>query len=153
MNFLYLKTFALIWWRGIFFPEEKMNYLDKNLISQDDADWMAQKKSEVLSVLIERVLPDDIGFEDYHHFDYLLPKTLEFPDEAYEFIEDKHLLKLHISFYQEKRPSYQVILCLVIKSSEKVENFIPILNYQTFFKEMTGIFLPQDAKCIERLIN
>jgi len=61
-----------------------MDTKESFFLTEEAANWIGQKKSEYLSVLINLSSRDDFGFEEYHLYDHLIPQTIEHPDQLFD---------------------------------------------------------------------
>lgn len=130
-----------------------MDNKDEFLISEEEASWIDLKKSESLSKLIEKQLPDDIGFESYEQYQSLITSTLEGPDTVWELWEDQYLLRTYIKTYSGEPPFHQVILGVVLKDKKKEsELFVPILMFVTKYSSLVQDFSKGD-KTISSYLN
>lgn len=104
--------------------ERKEDYI----IPEDVAEWIGLKKSEYLSQLIQKMTPDDFGFEEFHKFNHLVPGTIEHPDKAFEATEDNRTIRTYLRSYDEKGRFHQVVLGVLIEDKE-AEVFVPIIIF------------------------
>ena len=104
--------------------ERKEDYI----IPEDVAEWIGLKKSEYLSQLIQKMTPDDFGFEEFHNFNHLVPGTIENPDKAYEAEEDNRILRTYVRSYDEKGRFHQVVQGVLIEDKD-AEVFVPIIIF------------------------
>lgn len=117
-----------------------MDTRDDFYLPEDVLEWISLKKSEYLSVLIEKVKSSDFGFEEFQRFDYLIPGTIEVPDSIYEKEEDSYLVRTYIRSYQEDLFFHQLVIGLIILDQENVPVFVPIITFVTKDSELVRNF-------------
>lgn len=100
-------------------------------LSEDVIEWMEQKKSEYLSLLIQNQGADDISFADFHQYDHLISDTLTQPDWVSSVRDQKQIVKMYCKEHLKKDNIFQVVIGFI--AEEKVDNevFVPILSFVT----------------------
>lgn len=109
----------------------------------DDPDFeknIEQKKSQELALLIERKKESDIDIENYPLYDEFLHKTLENPDEIYEYKDqDDEMLYCYIKAHSKQNVSFYYI-CIVFHvetdHSKNQDVLIPLLSFPSLDPEL-----------------
>ena len=105
---------------------------DQFIISEELAEWIGLKKSELLSELILASIADDLPLETHHLYDHSLHKTLESYDALYEGHENEYRVRLYVKSFTGKTTFYQAIKGVLIRDqSGQGFVFVPILSYVT----------------------
>jgi hypothetical protein len=126
---------------------------DDFYIPEEIAEWIGLKKSEFLSLLIQKQPPGDIGFEEFHLFDQFIPGTIENPDKSVEWESDDQKLMTYIRSYSEKFLFHQIVQGVLIKDkSTKAIVFVPILSFVTKSDELAREF-SVGSKVIRQTLN
>ena len=100
------------------------------LIPEEIVEWIGLKKSEYLSRLIMEQKSEDIGFEDFQHYDAYVPGTIEVPDRTYQFKEDDQRIRTYVKTYSEKILFHQVVIGILIEDkSNNSDVFVPIITF------------------------
>ena len=106
-------------------------------IPEEIAEWIGLKKSEFLSLLIQKQPVGDIGFEEFHKFDGYIPGTIENPDKTVEWQADDQKLMTYVRSYSEKFLVHQIVQGVVLKDKNtKAIVFVPILSFVTKSDEL-----------------
>jgi len=114
---------------------------DEFYLPEDVVEWIAQKKSEYLSKLIEKVGPDDFGFEAYHQFDDLISQTIGEPDKAFESQIENYQIRIFLRTYKRIHLFHQVVIGVLIPDHQnKSDVYIPILTIVSKDEELVKIF-------------
>ncbi len=109
-----------------------MDHKEDFLLSEEAAEWIGLKKSEYLSKLIVQISSSDIGFEQYHEFDHLIPETLLHPDRAYEDDSETYKLRISVRTWEDKFPFHQIVLTAMIPDlTSKQDVHVPVLTFVT----------------------
>jgi len=84
---------------------------DETDLGQEIIEQIEFKKSFLLADMLEKRMPNDIGFEKFPEYDQYLELTLKSPDEIYEFEDDEgDILHTCIKSYQLGEKSFFYIL-------------------------------------------
>lgn len=110
---------------------------DEFILSEEDAEWLGLKKSEYLSKLIQHQRSDDLGFEHFHRYDYLIQQTMESPDHVYDLKSD-YTIRTYVKTYADQGEIHQLIIGAVFPD-KKNEVFVPILTMVTKFQELAKL--------------
>jgi hypothetical protein len=111
---------------------------DEFYLPEDVMEWVALKKSEYLSTLIQNHQASDVQIEEYHQFNHLVAKTIGESDRSFEQKVDGHKLSTFIRSYPE---GTQVVIGAVFpdpKNSSEI--FVPILTFMSRNNELIKIF-------------
>lgn len=120
---------------------EVMEKKEDFMIPEEIAEWIGLKKSEYLSKLIENLLPDDFGFEEFHQFDHLINETIETPDKVYGYQEDKQNMRTYMKAYAESGGLSQMVLGVYLDDQEtESQIFIPILVFVSRKMDLVKLF-------------
>jgi hypothetical protein len=115
-------------------------------LPEEVVEWIGQKKSEYLSRLIELVTEDDLGFEDYHEFEHLIPDTVKEADRVFEEEIDAETVRTFVRTYAEKGGFHQIVLgALIPDTNSNAQVFVPILSFVTVKDELVREFLSGEA--------
>lgn len=114
------------------------------IIPEDTAEWIGLKKSQYLSELIQKQVPGDFGFEEFHLYDEKIPGTIEAPDKAYEFLEDGQKIRMYLRSYMEKKAYHQLVIGVVIED-KTTSVFVPIISFVSRFEELVREFVKGDV--------
>lgn len=120
--------------------------MDEFYLPEDIVEWLGLKKSEYLSKLIEKILPDDVQFEQYMQFEELIPSTLSNPDWSVEKVEDGHKVKTFVRTYNDNGVFQQVVIGALVPDQEKNDVFIPIISFVTKKPELISHFAKQPTQ-------
>lgn len=120
---------------------------DHFYIPEEVAEWIGLKKSEYLSKLIEHQVQGDLGFEDYHRFDYQIPGTIEKSDKSFEFIVDQQKVRTYLRTYEDQFLYHQIVIGAVILDKKSgSEIYVPILSFVTKKAELAKEFCQGEVK-------
>lgn len=124
-----------------------MERRDDFYIPEEIVEWIGLKKSEYLSRLIERIAPDDIGFEKFHLFDAFVPQTIEVPDRIFEGVDEGHKIQTYVRTFPENGGFHQIVIGIVVpdKASD-ASVFVPILTFVSRKQELIQEFCAGEAK-------
>lgn len=112
---------------------------------------MSLKKSEYLSVLIEKMDEHDIQFEDYLNFEQHIPLTLSLPDWSTETIEDKQKIKTFCRTFADPEVFHQIVIGALIPDQDKNYVFVPIISFVTRTEKLIQVF--SDGKITRPILN
>jgi hypothetical protein len=100
------------------------------IISEEIVEWIGLKKSEYLSKIVSLQLSDDIGFEEFHHFDSFIPNTIESPDKVFENPEDDQRVRTYLKSYTEKSGFHQMVIGVLLDDKQNnADVFVPIISF------------------------
>lgn len=120
-------------------------------MTEDLMEEVESKKSMILADMLIKRSDDDIDFEQFIEYDEYLEKTLQSPDEIYEFRDDHgDILYTNIkSFRKLEQSFFYIVLTLPHKISSEKESTIqvPIIGFPSNDEKL----YPQYAQ--GRLIN
>lgn len=105
--------------------------MDDFYLPEDLVEWVAQRKSELLSRLITLVEADDFSFEDHHRFEDHLPLTLARPDLTFDRRDDGHQVRTFIRSYADPEFFQQIVIGVFFPDQNGEEVFLPILTFVT----------------------
>lgn len=107
-----------------------MEKRDDFYIPEEVAEWIGLKKSEYLSKLIEKQVPGDIGFEQFHLYDTYMPGTIERPDKTYESSDDDQKIRTYIKTYSDRSGFHQVVIGVLLDDKKNsADVFVPIISF------------------------
>ena len=111
-------------------PGGNLDPKDEFYLTEELAEWVALKKSQYLSKLIENSIPGEIGVEEYHKYEYYIPETIQESDRTLERIEDDQKIRTYIKSFMERGGFHQVVIAAIF-SDQKSGNdvFVPILVF------------------------
>ena len=95
-------------------------------LKKDDLEYIEQKKSLFLSIVLQRRSDNDIAFEDFPYYQNYLPKTMNDPDEIYELKDsdgDKYYSYIK-TFEKDGSSFYYISLCIKGFSNNNESNEI-----------------------------
>jgi hypothetical protein len=122
---------------------------EKFIIPEELEEWIGLKKSEYLSVLIQNMIPEDFGFEDFHLYDEKLPDTVESPDRSFVDTVDGHLLQTFVRTYSDEKMFHHVVIGTThVDKKNELEAFLPIISFVTRSEEVVGIF--SVGRCLQK---
>lgn len=108
---------------------------EKFSVPEELEEWIGLKKSEYLSVLIEKMAPDDFGFEDFHLFDLRIPLTIEKAERSYEDTVDGNALLTFVRTYSDEKMFHHVVVGTLHR-----DVFLPIISFVTRSESVVGMF-------------
>lgn len=113
-------------------PGGRLDNREDFYLPEEVVEWIGLKKSELLTILIEKMKDDDYGFEEFQSFDHLLPQTIEAPDRAFEEKNDDFPIRTCIRTWPYKTQLHQIIIGAIIPDKNSLaEVFVPILSFVT----------------------
>lgn len=118
-----------------------MDSRDEFYLPEEVVEWINLKKSEYLSLLIEKGIPGDFGFEEFHYFNDLVPQTIETPDKSFEDEIDQNVVRTFIKTYSAPVYFHQVIIGgIFMDQKNQAEVFVPIIVFVTKKAETVHLF-------------
>jgi len=103
-------------------------------------ELIEQKRSHFLALLLEKRLPTDIPLESFGLYESYLPKTLEGPDEVYQYKDDdgEEIYTYIRSFEKDGISFFYLAVCLHVSTDmEKDEDvLVPILTFPSLDGEL-----------------
>jgi hypothetical protein len=108
--------------------ESKRTTMDDEIkINEDLAEWMDQKKSEMLAWLIENQPQDEIEVEKFSSYaDYIFP-TIQKPQEHYRYPYEGQTLQIFVQEYRSPEVFKMVVIAVEIPQDDESIVF-PILS-------------------------
>lgn len=100
-------------------------------LTEEAAEWIAQKKSEYLSELVGQIAGDDFGFEEFHLFDHLIPQTISGPDRAFDDKSDTWVIRVMVRSYQNQFTFHHIVVGALIPEKQGSEVLVPIISFVT----------------------
>jgi hypothetical protein len=100
-------------------------------LTDEAAEWIGLKKSELLSELINQLTGDDFGFEEFHKFDHLITQTIEFPDRIFADTSEDFEQRTYIRTYKQDIQIHQLVIGAIVKDQTKNDVFVPVLCFVT----------------------
>jgi len=129
-----------------------MDTKENFFLTEEAANWIGQKKSEYLSILINLSSRDDFGFEEYHLYDHLILQTIEHPDQTFDDNSDTYRIRLYLHTYQEKITFHQIVLGALIPDQNRVDVFIPVITFVTKNQGMVTHWV-KDLKASTKILS
>lgn len=117
-----------------------MNQRDDFYLPEETIEWLGLKKSEYLSVLIEKQKSGDFNFADYSRFDHLLPQTIGGPDRSCDEMVDSYQVRTYVRTYQEQEYFHQLVIGALIPDQQGADIFVPIIAFVTRDQELVRFF-------------
>lgn len=117
-----------------------MDQRDDFYLPEETIEWLGLKKSEYLSVLIEKQKSDDFSFADYGRYDHLLPQTISGADRSCDEVVDSYQVRTYVRTYHQQEYFHQLVIGALIPDQQDALVFVPIISFVTRDENLVRFF-------------
>ena len=119
-----------------FLEKSKENPTEIVQLDDEVITILENKKSNMLARMLTERSSSDIEIEEFHEFENFYKKTLNSPDEIYEYSDEEgdNIFTYIKAHEKEKMAFFYVIICVrctTMENTKKVEKLFPVMSFPT----------------------